>query len=65
MEYKELKTKSVSELHKILAETQEKFLDLKFKVNANQLKNIRELRVIKKLIAQIKFLINQANKSVK
>ncbi|MFA6322408.1 MAG: 50S ribosomal protein L29 [Candidatus Buchananbacteria bacterium] len=65
MEYKELKTKSEKELAVMLVEAQEKCRELKFKVNANQLKNLRELREAKKKIAQILFLLNQAKKSAK
>ena len=53
MEFKELKKKSESELHKILAESRDKLRDLRFKDANKQLKNVREIRVIKKQIAQI------------
>ncbi|PIT90803.1 MAG: 50S ribosomal protein L29 [Candidatus Komeilibacteria bacterium CG10_big_fil_rev_8_21_14_0_10_41_13] len=53
MEFKELKNKSVKELHKLLAENREKLRDMRFSVSAKQLKNIREIREVKKLIARI------------
>jgi len=65
MEYKELKNKSEAELNVLLAETREKSRDLGFKVRSNQLKNVREVRVAKKLIAQILYLISLAKKGNK
>jgi len=56
-ELKELKLKSVNELHKILASSREKLRDLRFKTSQNQLKNIREVRELKKKIARIMTLL--------
>jgi ribosomal protein L29 len=53
MEIKELREKSEKELTKLLATSREKLRDLRFKVTAKQLKNVREIRKTKKLIAQI------------
>jgi ribosomal protein L29 len=61
-ELKELKLKSVNELHKMLASNREKLRDLRFKVSQNQLKNIREMREVKKRISKILTLINQKTK---
>ncbi len=61
MDFKELKTKSVLELNKLLPEYREKIRDLRFSVSAKQLKNIRELRMAKKIVARILTLLN-ANK---
>jgi len=61
-EFKELKLKSVNELHKMLASNREKLRDLRFKVSQNQLKNIREMREVKKRISKILTLINQKTK---
>lgn len=58
-ELKELKLKSESELQRLLASNREKLRDLRFKTSQNQLKNIREMRVIRKKIAKILTLINQ------
>jgi ribosomal protein L29 len=58
-ELKELKSKPVTELQKLLASSREKLRDLRFKVSQNQLKNIREVRAIKKKISRILTLINQ------
>ena len=57
MEYKELKTKGEKELQKLIVEQREKLRELKFKTAANQLKNIRELRTVRKQISQIMFLL--------
>ena len=57
-ELKELKMKSALELQQLLASSREKMRDLRFRVSQNQLKNIRELRQIKKKIATILTLIN-------
>lgn len=64
-ELKELKLKSVSELQRLLALNREKLRDLNFKVSQNQLKNIREIRDLKKKIAKILTLLNQNQKEVK
>jgi ribosomal protein L29 len=58
MEFKELKTKSTSELHGMLAEMRNKVRELRFKDASKQLKNVREIRVVKATIAQIMTLLN-------
>jgi len=63
MELKELKKKSINELHKLLAEQREKLRELRFKDAGKQLKNVRDLRVVKKEIARIITLINQNTES--
>ena len=62
MDYKELKNKSENELHRILAETREKLRDLRFKDASKQLKNVREIRVVRETIARILMLLNESNK---
>lgn len=59
MKYKEIKEKSIEELQRLLQDLTGKFKDLKFKNANNQLKNIRQLREMKKNIAQLKTLIKQ------
>ncbi len=49
----------------LLTETREKLRDLNFKVRSNQLKNVREVRGVKKLIAQILYLISLTKKGNK
>ncbi len=53
MEIKELRLKESSELNQVLADARKNLDSLKFKVSQGQLKNIREMRVIKKDIAKI------------
>lgn len=63
MDIKELKNKSASELHKALAEKREKLRELRFKDAAKQLKNIREVRVMRKEISRVLTLLNQKRNS--
>ncbi len=58
MELKELKKKSEDELHSLLAETREKIRGLRFKDANKQLKNVREIREAKKMVAQVLTLLN-------
>lgn len=58
MDYKELKNKNKSDLHKILVESRDKLRDLRFKDANKQLKNVREMRVIKKIVARVLTLLN-------
>jgi len=58
MEFKELKIKDKKELQKLLVVNQEKLRELRFKDSNKQLKNIREIRVVRNLIAQILTLLN-------
>lgn len=59
MKFKELKNKPIPELQKLLAEGREKSRELKFKAASDQLKNVRELRKLKRTIAKIMFLLKQ------
>jgi ribosomal protein L29 len=59
MEIKELKVKSLMELQKLLAKERENLRAGRFSVSAKQLKDIRSIRKIKRLIAQILTIINQ------
>jgi len=63
MKFKELKTKSDKELQKLLAEWREKSRELRFKVSSEQLKNVREVRQVKKTLARIMLLLSQKNRS--
>lgn len=64
MEIKEIRNKSLSELNHLLDDLRKKLDELKFKVFQNQLKNIREVRVIKKDIAKLMTVLGE-NKKVK
>lgn len=59
MKIKELKIKSENELQALLRESREKLRDLRFKVAQRQLKNVRDVRKTKKLIAQILTLLKE------
>ena len=59
MEFKELKNKSEGELQKLLIDQRNNLRELKFKVAADQLKNVRAVRVARKIVARILFLLNQ------
>ncbi len=58
MEYKELKKKKENELHRILNESRDKLRDLRFKDANKQLKDVREIRKLRKTIAQALMLLN-------
>jgi large subunit ribosomal protein L29 len=58
IEYKELKKKNPTDLQKLLAEYRDKLRDLRFKDANKQLKNVREIRVVRRLISRISFLLN-------
>ncbi|MFH1822456.1 MAG: 50S ribosomal protein L29 [Patescibacteria group bacterium] len=60
MEFKELKKKTKSELHNILAESRDKLRDLRFKDANKQLKNVREIREVRETIAQALTLLNSS-----
>jgi len=59
-EIQQLKTKPLSELQKDLAEYREKLRKLKFDLAQGKVKNIREIKETKKMIARILTIINQS-----
>jgi ribosomal protein L29 len=59
MNNQELLNKESSELKDMLAVSQEKLRDLRFKDSNKQLKNIREIRATKHLIARILTILNK------
>jgi len=65
IEFKELNKKSEKELQTILSETRNHLRDLRFKVAQKQLKNIGEIKMAKKTIARILFLLNQRSAAPK
>ena len=58
-EFKELKKKTTAELNRLLAETRDKLRDLRFKDANKQLKDVRQVRKLKKLIANILTIMNK------
>ncbi|MBU0707818.1 50S ribosomal protein L29 [Patescibacteria group bacterium] len=58
MKIEELRAKPAKELNILLQELREKERDLRFKISAKQMKNVRELRDIKKTIAKIFTVLN-------
>ena len=65
MEFKEIKKKSESDLHKILADSRDKLRDLRFKDANKQLKDVRAVRKTRTIIAQILTLLNVGKKTEK
>jgi len=59
MDFKELKNKKESELHKILADSRNKLRELRFKDANKQLKNIREIRQTRNAVSKILTLLNK------
>ncbi|PIR72245.1 MAG: 50S ribosomal protein L29 [Candidatus Nealsonbacteria bacterium CG10_big_fil_rev_8_21_14_0_10_36_24] len=61
MKTKELKQKSKDELQKLLQNLREKLRQLRFNLASGKVKNIREIRQIKKDIARILTMLCQKN----
>ena len=59
MKFKELAKKEEKDLQKVLQELRERYQEMRFKVANNQLKNIREIRTVKKNIAQVLLLLKR------
>ena len=59
MKMRELRAKSDAELKDIFEENTQKLRDLNFKLASDQLKNVREVRKVKKTVAQIHTLIKE------
>jgi len=59
MNIKELRLKESAELKALLADLKKQLDDLNFKSHQGQLKNVREVRVIKKNISQILTALNE------
>ncbi len=57
MKLAELRRKSKDELKKILQDDREKLRQLRFDLSAGKVKNVREIRHIKKEIAQVLTLL--------
>lgn len=59
MKIQELRKKSKSEIEQLLKENREKLRQLRFDLAFNRLKNVREIRKVKKEIARILTINNQ------
>ncbi len=55
----ELKSKTKSELEKVLKNDIKKLHDLRFDLTFNRLKNISEVKMVRRGIARVKTLLNQ------
>ncbi len=53
MKVKEMRQKTENELHKIIQDDREKLRQLRFDLAAGKVKNVREVRWIKKEIARL------------
>ncbi len=62
MDLKELKTKSIAELQKLLSEERARWRDLRFQVAAEQHKQVHELKQSRLTIARILTLLKQLHK---
>lgn len=62
MKITELRQKPKGELHKILQDNREKLRQLRFDLVSGKIKNVREVRKVKKEIAQILTILNQGSK---
>ena len=65
MDLKDLKVKKISELHSLLAKWRNELRELRFKDANGQLKNVREIRSIKKNVAKVLTLLNEGKDSEK
>ena len=59
MEFKDLKKKTIAELHKILSESRDSLRELRFKDASKQLKDVRQIRKTRETIAQALTLLNK------
>jgi large subunit ribosomal protein L29 len=59
MKFEEIKQKTRAELEKLLSEQREKLCTLRFDIELKKLKNVREIRKTKKIIARILTYLNQ------
>ncbi len=62
MKAKELRTKSLNELFKLLEEERKKLFDLKLEKSLGKLKQTHLIKITRKNIARILTIINEKNK---
>ncbi|MBT4120857.1 MAG: 50S ribosomal protein L29 [Candidatus Magasanikbacteria bacterium] len=63
MDIQDLKNKSIRELHELLAEKRNELRELRFKVSEKQLKNVSEIKKVRKTVAQVLTIIKASNKA--
>lgn len=61
---KELKSKNLPELHRLLAEARDELRELRFRAHEQQLSQVRKIRVARQSIARLITTINAKNKAV-
>lgn len=59
METKEIRIKAESELNHLLADSRKKLDEMMFRARQKQLKNIREIRIVRKDIAKILTILKE------
>ncbi len=62
MKIKDLREKSEVELDRLLVDSRNKLRDLRFRIAAKQLGNIREVRELRRTVAQV-LTLKKANKA--
>lgn len=65
MDIKDIRAKSVQDLHKLLAEKRGVLRELMFKASEGQLKTMHSISEIKKNIARILTVLNQSTREEK
>lgn len=63
MKIKELKGKTEKELQNLLVESREKLRQLKFDLMAKKVKNVMEIKKLRREIARISTILNQQKKN--
>ncbi len=63
MKISELRTKTESEIKKILQDNRERMRQLRFDLASGKVKNIREIRKVKKIIAKSLTVAKERNKN--
>jgi len=62
MEFADLKIKSAGELKQLLSDKREELRHLRFQAQSRQLKQVKNLAIVKKTIARILMILNEAKK---
>jgi large subunit ribosomal protein L29 len=65
MDFKELKTKSENELHRLLADLRAQIRELRFKDASHQLKDVREIREKRITAARVLTVLNDSKAPAK